>query len=221
VWSDGAHITRQRLRDILRKEPNPLHRGKTQLASSSQSALAGDAGIAGPHMRNLAVSANPVSDRCRFHRCAAKRPVGGWVATHASKSSLRTRPHVTAASRISVTVCGLVRTKTHLSRAGRARGAMKTAGRVLNRGFLSQTTPRKWNARHRQQDLTCCYRQARRRHAPGTHTPSCSGLRTGDDDIIGTPKRSSPIERCSCHSCGSAVTENVVMGAVGWRRPTL
>jgi hypothetical protein len=158
---------------------------------------------------------NPLSDRCRFHRCAAERPVGGWVATHPSKSSLRTRPHVTAASRIWVTVCGLVRTKTRLSPAGRARGAMKTAGRVLNRGFLSQTTPRKWNAWYRQQDLTCCRRQARRRHASGTHTPSCSGLSPGDDDVIGTPKRSSRIElpfvwvSCNgeCRHGGSGVEE--------------
>jgi hypothetical protein len=143
VWSDGAHITRQRLRDILRKEPNPLHRGKTQLASSSQSALAGDAGIAGPHMRNLAVSANPVSDRCRFHRCAAKRPVGGWVATHASKSSLRTRPHVTAASRISVTVCGLVRTKNPLVARGTGQRRHEDCWARAQSGILESNDPAK------------------------------------------------------------------------------
>jgi hypothetical protein len=44
---------------------------------------------------------------------------------------------------------------------------------------------------------------------------AAQGSEPGDDDVIGTPKRSSPIELCGCHSCGSAVTENVDMAAVG------
>jgi hypothetical protein len=46
----------------------------------------------------------------------------------------------------------------------------------------------------------------------GTKTAS---ERPATTTLSGVQKRSSPIELCSCHSCGSAVTENVVMGVVG------